>query len=225
MTNIKNLVSKSFQDMLSPSVLIFVLKVGFSSILLWVVILTTMWDIYSNIIALYIKKVPLIGTWEWVQSGGSFFISLIVGYMLIIVTMSAFTSMFSEPLLRKLAKRHYPNIKAEGTPNIAKSLMLTLKASVVFFLMFLVSFPLLFIPVLGQVWMLWLWGILIKEPTAYDVSSLFTIDDNTLEQKKQTSGILAMFASLFNYIPLLNIFAPVFAQILFLHSILGKESN
>ena len=225
MTNIKSLISKSMQDMLSPSVLMFVLKIGFSSILLWVVILTSMWDVYSNIIALYIKKVPLIGTWEWVQSGGSFFISLIVGYMLIIVTMSAFTSMFSEPLLRKLAKKHYPHIKAEGTPNIAKSLMLTIKASVIFFLMFLVSFPLLFIPVLGQVWMLWLWGILIKEPTAYDVSSLFTIDEDTLEQKKQTSGILAMFASLFNYIPILNIFAPVFAQILFLHSILGKRSN
>jgi uncharacterized protein involved in cysteine biosynthesis len=225
MTNIKNLVSKSFQDMLSPSVLVFVLKIGFSSILLWVVILSVLWDVYSKIIALYIQKVPLIGSWEWVQSGGSFFISLIVGYMLIIVTMSAFTSMFSEPLLKKLAKKHYPNIKAEGTPNIAKSLMLTIKASVIFFLMFLVSFPLLFIPILGQVWMLWLWGILIKEPTAYDVSSLFIIDEDILDEKKQTSGILAMFASLFNYIPILNIFAPVFAQIMFLHSILGKESN
>jgi hypothetical protein len=225
MTNIKNLVSKSFQDMLSPSVLVFVLKIGFSSILLWVVILSVLWDVYSKIIALYIQKVPLIGSWEWVQSGGSFFISLIVGYMLIIVTMSAFTSMFSEPLLKKLAKKHYPNIKAEGTPNIAKSLMLTIKASVIFFLMFLISFPLLFIPILGQVWMLWLWGILIKEPTAYDVSSLFIIDEDILDEKKQTSGILAMFASLFNYIPILNIFAPVFAQIMFLHSILGKESN
>jgi len=32
-----------------------------------------------------------------------------------------------------------------------------------------------------------------------------------------------MIASLFNYIPILNAFAPVFAQILFLHHILGKE--
>jgi len=32
-----------------------------------------------------------------------------------------------------------------------------------------------------------------------------------------------MIASLFNYIPVMNIFAPVFAQILFLHHLVGKE--
>ena len=72
--------------------------------------------------------------------------------------------------------------------------------------------------------MLWLWGILIKEPTAYDVSSLFTTQNSTFDAKSKRAGITAMFASLFNYIPLLNIFAPVFAQILFLHQILGKEN-
>ncbi len=223
MTNIKNIASKSLQDMLSPEVLVFVLKIGFGSILLWVIILSSLWDTYSAMIGLYIKKVPLIGSWEWVQSGGSFFISLIVGYMLIIMTISAFTSMFSEPLLKKLAKKHYPHIEATGTPNIAKSITLTIKASIVFLLMFLISFPLLFIPILGQIWMLWLWGILIKEPTAYDVSSLFIKDKEILKENTKSSGILAMFASLFNYIPILNIFAAVFAQILFLHSILSKE--
>jgi hypothetical protein len=71
--------------------------------------------------------------------------------------------------------------------------------------------------------MLWLWGILIKEPTAYDVSSLFADSTSAFNVKSESSGILAMIASLFNYVPLLNIFAPVFAQILFLHQILGKE--
>ncbi len=219
----KNTISKSIQDIFSPAVLLFVLKIGFGSILLWVVLLTVLWDSYSSFIALYIQKIPLVGSWEWVQSGGSFFIALVVAYMLIIITISAFTSIFSEPLLKKLAKKHYPAIDATGSPNMTKSLLLTAKSSLVFLLVFLVSFPLLFIPVLGQIWMLWLWGILIKEPTAYDVSSLFKSEKNSFSVKDKSTGVLAMFASLFNYIPLLNIFAPVFAQILFLHTILGKE--
>ena len=219
----KNTISKSIQDIFSSAVLLFVLKIGFGSIFLWVVILWASWDLYSSFIALYIQKIPLVGDWEWVQSGGSFFIALVVAYMLIIITISAFTSIFSEPLLKKLAKKHYPTIEANGSPNVTKSLLLTLKASVIFLLVFLVSFPLLFIPVLGQIWMLWLWGILIKEPTAYDVSSLFKSEQNSFNVKAKSTGVLAMFASLFNYIPLLNIFAPVFAQILFLHTILGKE--
>jgi len=219
----KSTVTKSLQDIFSPDVLIFVLKIGFGSILLWIIILWSLWDIYSHFIALYIQKIPLVGSWEWVQSGGSFLIALIVAYMLIIITISAFTSLFSEPLLKKLAKKHYPSITVEGSPNISKSLFLTLKASIIFLLVFLVSFPLLFIPLLGQIWMLWLWGILIKEPTAYDISSLFVSNSTAFNVKSKSVGILAMFASLFNYIPLLNIFAPVFAQILFLHNILGKE--
>jgi len=219
----KNTISKSIQDILSPEVLLFVLKIGFGSILLWAIILWSLWDSYSNFIALYIQKIPLVGSWEWVQSGGSFFIALVVAYMLIIITISAFTSLFSEPLLKKLAKKHYPAVEATGSPNVSKSVLLTLKASMIFLLVFLVSFPLLFIPVLGQIWMLWLWGILIKEPTAYDVSSLFTVQSSNFDRKSKSAGVTAMFASLFNYIPILNIFAPVFAQILFLHNILGKE--
>jgi len=219
----QKVITKSFSDILSPAVLSFVLKVGFGSILLWVILLWASWDLYSSFIGLYIQKIPLVGSWEWVQSGGSVFISLIVGYMLIIITISAFTSLFSEPLLKKLAKKHYPSVNAIGTPSITKSLILTLKSSVIFLIVFLVSFPLLFIPLLGQIWMLWLWAILIKEPTTYEVGSLFISDKDTLKAKSKSSGITAMIASLFNYIPLLNIFAPIFAQILFLHQILGKE--
>ena len=220
----KNTVSKSIQDIFSPDVLLFVLKIGFGSILLWVIILWSLWDTYSNFIALYIQKIPLVGSWEWVQSGGSFMIALIVAYMLVIITISAFTSLFSEPLLKKLAKKHYPSVEAIGSANTSKSIFLTLKASMIFLLVFLISFPLLFIPVLGQIWMLWLWGILIKEPIAYDVSSLFATNNVDFDVKSKSSGILAMLASLFNYVPVLNIFSPVFAQILFLHNILGKKN-
>ena len=44
------------------------------------------------------------------------------------------------------------------------------------------------------------------------------------KRKAKKSTLIAMIASLFNYVPVLNIFAPVFAQILFLHHILGKET-
>jgi len=72
--------------------------------------------------------------------------------------------------------------------------------------------------------MLWLWSIIIKEPTAYDVSSLFIADKKMVKEKTKKSRVIAMIASLFNYVPVLNIFAPVFAQILFLHNILGKDA-
>ena len=217
------IITKSLQDILSKDVISFVLKVGFGSILLWIILLWASWDLYAGMIATYIQKIPFVGSWEWFQSSGAFLTALIVGYMLIIITITIFTSLYSEPLLIKLAKKHYPHVSVVGSPNITTSVILSIKAGLIFLLLFLFTFPLIFIPILGQVWMLWLWSILIKEPTAYDVAPLFIADKKKIKEKTKKSGIIAMIASLFNYIPVLNIFAPVFAQILFLHNILGKK--
>jgi len=219
----ESIIIKSFKDILSKDVISFVLKVGFGSILLWVIILWASWDLYAGLIATYIQKIPFVGSWEWFQSSGAFLTALIVGYMLIIITISIFTSLYSEPLLIKLGQKHYPNVSVVGSPNITRSVILSIKAGFIFLLLFLFTFPMIFIPILGQIWMLWLWSLLIKEPTAYDVASLFISDKKEIKKKTKKSGIIAMIASLFNYIPVLNIFAPVFAQILFLHHILGKK--
>ncbi|WP_415407242.1 EI24 domain-containing protein [Sulfurovum sp. CS9] len=219
----KQVITKSLQDILSKDVISFVLKVGFGSILLWIILLWASWDLYAGMIATYIQKIPFVGSLEWFQSSGAFLTALIVGYMFIIITISIFTSLYSEPLLIKLAEKHYPHVPVVGSPNITTSVILSIKAGLIFLLLFLFTFPLIFIPILGQVWMLWLWSILIKEPTAYDVAPLFIADKKKIKEKTKKSGIIAMIASLFNYVPVLNIFAPVFAQILFLHQILGKE--
>lgn len=216
----QKIISRSLSDILSPMVLSFILKIGIGSILLWIVLLWVSWDSYEAIIASYIAKIPFVGSWEWIQSSGSFVVALIVGYMLVIITISVATSLFSEPILTALAKKHYPNQPAIGRANIATSIYISIKASIVFIIAFLVSFPLIFVPIIGQVWMLWLWSLLIKEPNTYDVGSLFVSDKSELKAKGVKSGMIAMIASLFNYIPLLNIFAPLFGQILFLHKIL-----
>jgi len=219
----KNIISKSLSDIFSATVLSFIVKIGLGSILLWIVILWSSWDIYSSLIYTYIQKIPYIGSLEWIQSSGTFMIAILVGYMLIIVTISIATSIFSEPILKKLAKKHYPNVDIVGSPNIAKSTYLSIKARVVFLILFLFSSPLIFVPIFGQVWMLWLWSILIKEPNSYDVGSLFISDKEILKDGKKKSTLIAMVASLFNYIPIVNIFAPLFGQILFLHKILTKK--
>ena len=215
---------KSLNDIFSPLVLSFILKIGFGSILFWIIVLSIFWGEYSSLVSSLIAKIPLIGSWEWLQSGGSVVFALLFGYILIIISISTLTSIFSEPILIKLAKKHYPDIEVVGSPNIAKSLLVTLKASGVFLVLFILTSPLLFVPILGQVWMLWLWSILLKEPTAYDVGSLFISDRSILKIKQKKSRVISIIASLFNYIPFLNIFAPLFGQILFLHHILrGKN--
>jgi hypothetical protein len=82
----------------------------------------------------------------------------------------------------------------------------------------------MFIPLVGAVWMLWLWSILLKALVIYDVSALFISEKKEIKAKTKRSTLIAMIAAGFNYIPVLNIFAPVFAEILFLHHIVGNKN-
>ena len=213
------ILTKSLQDMLSKEVIVFVMKIGFISLAITLLLTWNMWGFLTNIISSYLSWIP----WTWLQTSGASVATFSVAYMLFIVIIALLTSLYSEKLLVDLAKKRYPDVPVVGSADITKSILLTLKASVVFLVLFILVLPLLFIPIFGQVVILYLWSVLLKEPTIYDVGALFINDKTILKEKRKKTRILAMIAALFNYVPLINMFAPVFAQILFLHHILKEE--
>jgi len=212
-------IKKSLKDIFSPMVLKFILKVGLGSIAIWVAILTYFWTSFSTFIVSYLTWIPF----EWLQTTVATIAAPLAGYILIIVTISILTSMYSEGVLIALAKKHYPHKKVVASPSITGSITITLTSTLLFLFLIIILFPLIFIPIIGQILMLWLSSILLKSPTVHDVGGLFISDKAELKQKRKKSTLIAMIASLFNYLPVLNIFAPLFSQIMFLHHILGKN--
>ena len=215
----KQIITKSLQDIFSKDVILFVLKIGFISFVVTLFLTWNLWGTLTGFISAYLSWIP----WEWLQTSGASVATFSVAYMLFIIIVALLTSLYSEKLLIALAKKRYPDVPVVGSADIITSILLTLKASAVFLLLFIITLPLLFIPIFGQVVILYLWSVLLKEPTIYDVGALFIDDKTTLKEKRKQTRLLAMIAALFNYIPLINIFAPVFAQILFLHHILKEE--
>ena len=215
----KQIITKSLQDILSPSVIAFVVKIAILSLVSTFIFSWLIWDLLFGLISAYISWIP----WGWLTAIITSLASVVVGYTLFIMIVSLFTSLMSEKLLITLAKKHYPATLIVGSVDIRTSVLITLKSSGIFLGLFILLLPLVFIPILGQVVMLYLWSILLKAPTVYDVGSLFISDKEVLNAKSEQSTLIAMIGSLFNYIPLLNLFAPVFAQILFLHHLLAKQ--
>ncbi len=210
-------IGKSLKDIFSKEVLFFVLKVTLIALAVTFVLLWGIRDTLNNFIVGYLSWIP----WEWLQTTGASVASVAIAYMVFIVMISIVTSFMVEPLLITLAKKHYPQAKVIGSPNISTSILLSLKSAMLMFIIFLFTFPVMFIPFIGALYLLWLWSILLKKPTIYDVSSLFRADQQHIKTKKAT--LLAMIAAAFNYLPIINIFAAVFAQILFLHHILSNK--
>ena len=212
-------IKKSLQDILSPMVLKFILKIGLGSIAIWVAILWYFWNSFSSFVTSFLSWIP----WEWAKDSITYVAAPFLAYTLIIVTIAIFTSLYSEKLLIALAKKHYPKREAIASPSIGGSISSTFSSTLIFAFLFIILSPFFLIPVLGQGIMLYVWSILLKAPTVHDVGGLFIRDSKELKEKRKKSNIIAMIASLFNYIPLLNIFAPIFSQIMFLHYILGKK--
>ena len=214
----KQTIQTALRDLFSREVILYVLKTALAALGLSILLIWLFWDTLTDTIASFLGWIP----WGWLQTTGAGAVNILLVYILFIISVSLLTSLTSETLLKKLAQKHYPHLSAKGTPRILTSLLLTLKATGLFLLLFIPAIPLLFIPVAGQIIMLYLWSVLIKKPTAYDVGVLFGMEEINTEKKATT---LAMIASLFNYIPLLSIFTPVFAQILFLHFALSPKDN
>jgi len=214
----KTIITKSLKDIFSKDVILFVIKIGTISFISAITFVWYFWEELSHFIASYLSWIP----WEWLQTSGAKVITFALAYMIFIIIVSLLTSLFSEKLLIKLAKKHYPSVAVVGSVDIRTSIISTLKVSVIFLLLFILSLPFLFIPFLGQFIMLYLWSVLLKEPTTYDAGALFINDKKTIKEKTKKTRTLAMVASLFNYVPIMNTFAPVFAQILFLHHIVGS---
>ncbi len=215
-----NIFIKSLRDILSPQVLFFIFKIALGSFVLMVLLFWIFWDSFSHLVSSLVSAIPFIGSLEIVQGGSTFLASLIVAYGVVIVVISILTSLYSPKLLLKLAKKEY-GIEGRDNSKISKSIYYNLKAGALFLLLLILTLPLLFIPVVGQIVMLLLWALLIKEPTLYDVSSLFIEDEKEYIGQKSI-WIVAIVASLFNYIPILNLFAPIFAQIMFMHWLLPR---
>jgi len=210
-------IARSFKDLVSGTVLAFMAKTTAISLTVTSIVVWLVNDILAGFVKGYLSWVP----WEWLQTSGAAVATVAIAYTLFILIHAVITSLMIEPLLIELAKKHYPDRPVAGSPNITTSLLLSLRSGFLFLLVFLITFPVMFIPLVGAVWMLWLWSILLKAPTFYDVSSLFITDKRVKKEKKKKTTLLAMVAAGFNYIPILNIFTPAFAQILFMHHVLG----
>jgi len=214
-------LSKTLRDIFSPAVLSFVLLVGIASVLVWIV---PLWWLSGAVVHL-LSWLSTLTPWTHQWQEPDFWSVFKIGYLLVTVTISIATAIWGEEILRKLAHRHYPHLSTGGRGKIHRSLYYNLKANGTFLLLLLVTFPLLFVPYFGKLWLLWLWSIQLREPTVYDVGALLDFDKQRVKQYSRKSRWVSLLASALNFIPIVNFFVPLFAQILFMHTIMEKESR
>jgi len=164
---------------------------------------------------------------ETLEKGLAFFIAFYLLYNAVIMTTIFMTTLFSEPLIVSIEKRHFEDDEVKRD-NVINIIGYTLKDSLLFGLAFIAALPILFIPVLNVLLQTVLWVYLIKDTVTYDAASMVYEKVDTEEIKKNRFSLwtISIATALFNFIPGLHMFGPLFGEVSMFHYLksIQKES-
>lgn len=188
----------------------FSLLIVFASAALW----TLIWFYEGSYIHTQFLKLLNWLPFETVETSLAYLLGLYFVYSAIIVTMLLVTSFFSETLLEDVRDKNFPYepFLEEDELKASENRLLDV---LIYTIVSLVTFPLLFVPVLNFVLQLGLWIWLIKDTFVHDSAVLLIPKEKRAKLSEYKTGFIMISAvtSLFNFLPVFNIFGPFFGEI------------
>ncbi|MDQ3187026.1 MAG: EI24 domain-containing protein [Pseudomonadota bacterium] len=218
-------LSRAFRDLFRFQVLWIVVWPILAASLLWVILGMAFWSSFSGWIASGLTAIG-IQTWlegvepRWIAYGIQGVAHLILFVPLVFVTALVITALFAMPaLVHLVAGRDYPLLKRENGGGVAGSLLNALLAIGLFIAIWLVTLPL---------WLIGAGAVIPFVAVAYLNQRLFRYDalaEHASREEMQTvfsayrSSLwgLGLLTGLVQFIPFLNLFAPVLAALAFIH--------
>jgi len=198
-------------------------KERYTSFSLWVAMGSTLfWSIVWFFKGDYIYQQFLkLLTWlpfETIEKGIAFLVGFYLIYNAIVVTMVFVASLFSEPIIASIEKRHFEEDDVVRD-NVFSSIRYTIKDSLIYLIVSVLCFPLLFVPVVNIFTQIALWVWLIKDTVSYDALSLVSskVEKEKVKEHRVSVWFISFVTTLFNFIPILNLFGPFFGEITMFH--------
>jgi len=192
----------------------FSVLIVFGSAVLWALV----WFFDGGYIHSQFLKLLNWLPFETVEASLAYLLGLYFVYSAIVVSMLFVTSFFSETLLKDINEKHFPyetlldENEIEESENKAKDI-------IIYTIVSIIAFPLLFVPILNFLIQIILWIWLIKDTFVNDSAALIIKNEEKvkLAQYKYSFIIISMITTLFNFIPIFNIFGPFFGEITMFH--------
>lgn len=225
MNAVLNALARALRDVFRFQVLWVVVWPILAATLLWLVLGVSFWSTFSGWITQGLGALGIQSWLEgieptWLANGVLLVVHLMLFVPLVLVTALMLTALFAMPaLIRLVAERNYPQLQRKNGGGFAGSLLNALIGLVIFIAIWILTLP-------G-----WLIGVSIVVPfiaAAYLNQRLFRYD--ALSEHASREEMQALFAQyrgslwslglitgLLQFIPLLNLFAPVWAALAYIH--------
>jgi Protein of unknown function (DUF540). len=225
MPHVLDALARAFRDLFRLEVLWVVIWPMLVAGLLWLVLGISFWSTFASWIGqamLAIGLEPALSGLQpqWIAAAIQLVIHFLLFVPLVLTTALVITALFAMPaLIRGVAARDYPTLQREHGGNFIGSVWNAVVALLIFIALWILTLP------------TWLIGIGFLVPfaaTAYINQRLFRYDAvaehasaaemRTLFSNHRLSlWSLGLITGLLQFIPLLNLFAPVLSALAFIH--------
>jgi len=198
-----------------------VVTIGFFS-LLYAILLINNWDYVFE----EVKKLLTLLPFDTVAKSVSAIVAVYIFYNFFILTLFMVIFAFSKQFLEAIRELEYPDVEINVEDKF-KFKRAILKDVLIFIGLFLLLFPLFFIPVINIGVQLFLWTKLYRDSFLYFVCNEYCSNEEfeILANQKFKTTFIAFLAALFNLLPIVNFFAPFFAVIMFFHCVMELKLN
>lgn len=225
MTQVVEALARALRDLFRFRVLWLVVWPVLAALFFWLVVGVTFWGTFSGWIAQGLAAVGIEAWLEgveprWIAHAIQGMLHLLLFVPLVFLTALLITALFAAPaLVRLVAERDYPHLARASGGGLFGNLANALIALLVFLAIWILTLP------------LWLIGVGVLVPfvaAAYLNQRLFRYD--ALAEHASRDEMRALFQSqraawwglglltgLVQFLPLLNLFAAVFAALAFIH--------
>jgi len=185
------------------------------------IIIITFWSfifiIKKDLIISYIAHILKILPFQTVEELLAIFLAILFFYLLYCVSLSMSFVFIFIPQLINIATQEYPEIPYNNISYINLS-FIVLRDFIIYILLALLLYPFMLVPFINIIILMFLWAYMVKDSYYKTLYMLFNI-----ELSKKEKWLLAIMSTFLNFLPIINIFAPLFGILQFFHYGMEKK--
>lgn len=224
-------LSGAVRSIVHPIILAVMVVPMAIALMLWVSVGWFAWDAWNQAIQAYAMAwMPESWTARWDLAWLGLVLALMGAVIalapLVIVTSLLFAALFAMPvLLKHVAGRSFPDLERKPGGSLAGSIWNAVAAVVTFLLLWVLTIPLWLLGPLALVLPLLLAANLNQRLFRYDALSEHASAEEMREIFEQARGrlfLLGLITGLMYFIPPINLVAPVFSALAFIHLCLAE---
>ena len=210
---------KSIKDLFNTKILLTSLIPIVVASLFWGIIFFILHNQINQFIVWLISYIPFVGDSKWLVNTVEAIGGIFIYYELLIITSIMIVGIIADKIVDEINSKYYHNEK-RGFGTTLESIIISLKQNLLFFILFILFLPTMFIPVVNIVVHLFLWSILIKKPTFYDSIAMYANKDEFHQLESSNTmqlRLIALVSASLLLIPVFGIFVYILQLLMFTH--------